>query len=292
MLALVALTLMACQPIQPPAAAAADTASTAPAAIQEVTITAQDFAFDVPAEIPAGWTSITFTNAGQTNHHGYVARLLEGVTRDDVLAQLAMDGQESAGAEPPPITDLGFFLPDTDPGTSNQATVELAPGNWMIVSFSMEPSAGGPPTPDWARGSIAEFTVTEATDEAAAPEADVVVTIGADDFDMPAELAAGEQTLQVVNNSGAEDGYLFILKLGGDTTVESLLAAFEAMFSGQELAEEDYPQASTVGGLMGHNLGESFYTTITLEPGNYAAISSINGAEFPYSGLYKNFTVK
>lgn len=43
---------------------------------------------------------------------------------------------------------------------------------------------------------------------------------------------------------------------------------------------------------MGHNLGESFYTTITLEPGNYAAISSINGAEFPYSGLYKNFTVK
>lgn len=64
------------------------------------------------------------------------------------------------------------------------------------------------------------------------PEADVVVTIGADDFDMPAEVsAAGEQTLQVVNNSGAEDGYLFILKLGGDTTVDSLLAAFEAMFS-------------------------------------------------------------
>lgn len=76
-----------------------------------------------------------------------------------------MDGQESAGAEPPPITDSGFFLPDTDPGTSNQATVELAPGNWMIVSFSMEPSAGGPPIPDRARGSIAEFTVTEATGE-------------------------------------------------------------------------------------------------------------------------------
>ena len=248
----------------------------------------------MPTEVPAGWTSITFTNAGQISHHGYVARLLEGVTRDDVIAQLEMEmsGQATAGAEPPPITDLGFFLPDTDPGTSNQATVELAPGNWMIVSFSMELSADGPPVPDWARGSIAEFTVTEAAGEAAAPEADVVVTIGADDFDIPAELAAGEQIIQVVNNSGAEDGYLFILKLGGDTTVESLLAAFEAMFSGQELAEEDFPQVSTVGGLMGHNLGESYYTTLTLEPGNYAAISSINGADFPYSGLYKNFTVK
>jgi hypothetical protein len=293
---LIASALTACQPVQAvPANAASSTAANTPSAqIPQVTIKAQDFAFDMPDELPAGFVSITFTNEGQVNHHGYAMRLLEGVTLDQVTAALAADDAEQSGAEPPQINDLAFFLPDTDPGKSNQATVELAPGDWVLVSFSMDPSSGDS-TPDWAKGSIQEFTVTDtadtnASESATPPTADVTVTIGADDFDMPTELAAGEQTLEIVNNSGADDGYVFFLKLGGDTTVESTLAAFDAMFAGQE--PETTPEVSAVGGLMGYNLGKSYYTTINFEPGNYAAISSINGEEFPYSGLYKNFTVK
>ena len=199
--------------------ATGDTASMPSSTIPQVTITAQDFAFDMPAEIPAGLVDITFTNAGATNHHGYVMRLLEGVTQEQVMAAMAADGEESTGEEPPAINDLAFFLPDTDPGTSNQATVELAPGNWMIVSFSMDPSTDGEMTPDWARGSIQQFTVTEATESAVAPDADIVVSIGNDDFDAPAELTAGEHTIQVVNASDADDAYAFVVKLGDDTTV-------------------------------------------------------------------------
>jgi hypothetical protein len=296
-LLLMSLSLMACQPIQPEtviaageSAAATEASSTEASEIPQITITAQDFAFEMPAEIPAGLVSITFTNEGAINHHGYVMRLLEGITLEQVKEAMATEG-EGGEEEGPELNDLAFFLPDTDPGKSNQVTLELVPGNWLIVSFSMDLSGSdGPPMPDWARGSIQEFTVTEAGEPVAAPEADLTVTIGTDDFDMPAEVTAGEQTIQVVNNSGAGDGYLFFVKLGGNTTMEDVLAAFEAMFAGQPI--EEIPIITTVGGLMGHNLGESYYTTINFEPGNYAAVSSINGVGFPYEGLYKNFAVK
>lgn len=286
------LFLAACQPIQPQASAPAapnPAATEAPAAeIPQITVTAKDFAFEMPAEVPAGLVSITLTNAGAVNHHAYFTRLLEGVTKDQVMAALAAEGEGSE--QGPELQDLAFFMPDTDPGKSNQATVELAPGNWMVVSFSMDPAGGGEPMPDWAKGSIQEFTVVETENGAVAPEADAVITIGADDFELPAEFAAGEQTIQVVNASDADDAYVFILKLGGDTTMESILAAFEAMFAGQEPASN--PEVSAVGGLMGYNLSDSFYTTVNLEPGNYAFVSNINGSDFPYAGLFKNVTVK
>ena len=42
---------------------------------------------------------------------------------------------------------------------------------------------------------------------------------------------------------------------------------------------------------MGYNLGDRYYTTVELTPGNYTVISSIDGSEFPYSGFNKSFTV-
>jgi hypothetical protein len=293
-----AILLAACQPIHSvtptasDAAAGTTTEATAEssAGIPQITIKAKDYSFDMPDELPAGLVSLTFTNEGKVNHHGYVARLLEGVTLDQVLAAATADTSgQNTGQEPPKMTDVDFFLPDTDPGKSNQATVELAPGKWFIISFSMDP-ASGDSTPDFAKGSIKEFTVTESDASAVAPEADVTVTIAAKDFDMPAEVTAGTHTIQVVNNSGADDGYIFFVKLGGDTTVESTLAAFQQLFAGQQ--PDKMPDISTVGGLMGYSVGDSYYTTINFEPGNYAAISSINGEDFPYAGLYKNFTVK
>jgi hypothetical protein len=297
LLVLAALLLVGCQPIQPEAASIApassttsETAAGTAAEIPQITITAQDDAFEMPDELPAGFVSITFANGGTLNHHGFVLRLLEGVTLEQAMEAMNAEMEGSEASSENEIYDLAFFLPDTDPGTTNQATVELVPGQWVIVSFSMDAASDGPPVPDWAKGLIKQFSVVETDGVVTAPEADLVVTIGADDFEMPSEVAAGEQTLQIVNATGGADGYAFVVKLGEDTTVEDLLAAFEAMFAGQE--PEKMPVVSTVGGLMGYNLGESYYTTINFARGNYAIISSIGAGEFPYTGLYKNFTVK
>ncbi len=273
---------------EPPVEAVADTpVATKAIAPTEVEITARDFAFDMPAEIPSGWVSLTLTNEGEVNHHGIVMRLLDGVTLEDALA--AMGDEESDQAE---ISDLEFFMPDTDPGSSNQATVEMAPGHWIILSVSMDASTDGEMTPDFARGSVAEFDVVETDAVAAAPEADLTLTIGADDFDLAAEMTEGVHTIHVVNDSGQENGYAFILKMEGGTTMDDVMAMFDALFSGQEMDMENMPVFYAVGGLMAHNLGDSYYTTVDLTPGDYTVISSISdGNDFPYAGLNKSFTV-
>jgi hypothetical protein len=135
-------------------------------------------------------------------------------------------------------------MPDTDPGQSNQATVELAPGNGVIFSVSMGDMAD--PTPDWPKGGLKQFTVTEDLTNAPAPQADFVSTVGSDEVDVPAELSAAKHTVQVVNASGQEDGWVFFLKLGDDTMVENILAAFEAVFAGQQ--PETMPHFSAVAG--------------------------------------------
>lgn len=288
-LLIAAATLGGCQPVRPVSttapAAAQPAAASAEAAIPQVKITAKDFAFDLPATLPAGLVALTLSNEGKANHHAIVSRLKEGVTLDQFKDALAKDEDLQK------ITDQYFFMPDTDPGKSNEATVELSPGTWTVVSVSMADFSD--PTPDWARGSLAEFTVEQGAAAApAAPTADLVLTVKADDVDMPAEVAAGKHLVQVVNASGAPSGYAFIVQLGGDTTVEDILASFDALFAGKQ--PDKMPQASAVGGLMGYAgfANNSYYTNVDLQPGNYALFTSVNAKDFPYGGLVKKFTVK
>lgn len=278
-LLLILLFCTACQPIQPAATDVSPAASGA--TLPEVTITASDYAFDLPAELPSGWVSLTLTNAGKVNHHGVVMRLPEGVTLDQVKGVL----QEPQG-DLASLYDLVFFLPDTGPGLSNQATVELAPGNWVILSVSMDSPDH---TPDWTHGSIQPFTVKESGNNATAPQADLILTIGKDDADMPTEVSAGQHTIQVVNGSDQPDGWAFFIRLEGDTTVADIMPMFDALFSGKQ--PEKMAEFTPVGGLMGYHLSDSFYSTVAFTPGNYAVITSINSQGFPYTGLSKTFTV-
>jgi hypothetical protein len=286
------LLLAACQPVQPvaPAAQAAD--SETGGEIPAITITAQDFAFDMPDELPAGWVSLTLVNDGEVNHHALFARLNEGTTLDDVKEALAGEAGESEGPDSRFDESNQFFMPDTDPGQSNQATVELAAGTWVIFSVSIADMTGQDLRADWEQGSIRTFEVVDSGASAAPPAADVVLTIGNDDADMPAELSAGTHTIRIVNGGDAEGASAFFIKLEDGATVEDILASFEAFFSGAEVNFEEMPTFRAVGGLMGYNLGDSYYTTIEFEPGDYAAITSINGGDFPYAGLSKSFTVK
>jgi len=282
-----ATSLAACAtPAAAPAAkpAAAPTLPAASPNVAQVSIIAKDFAFDLPDEISSGWTSLTLTNEGKSDHHAIVSRLKEGVTLDQVKAELIKpDGDQSK------VSDLGFFMPDTNPGSSNQATVNLMPGTWLI--FSVSRSDFKDPTPDWARGSIKQFKVVgNPTTASPALQPDVTVTIGKDNFDMPSELEAGKHVIEVVNNSGAPNGYAFFIKLEGDGTMKDVMASFDAMFAGKQ--PEKMVEMKAVGGLMANNLGQTFYTGVDLQPGNYAIITNINATGFPYSGLSKSFTVK
>jgi hypothetical protein len=291
LLLLAALIATACQPVQPVGTTSA-AASSAP--LPQITITARDFAFDMPQALPAGWVSLTLHNTGAVNHHALFGRLTEGTTLDQVKAAIAADNAGEPAPEGPPVMDEAhqFFMPDTDPGASNEATVYLTPGEWVIFSVSIADMSGEDMRADWEQGSIAQFTVTENAESAAPPTADVVLTIGTDDAEMPSEISAGTHTLQIMSDNGTPGASAFILKLEGGATIDDILTMFDAFFSGEEINMEEMPVFRAVGGLMGYTLSDAFYTTIDFVPGDYVAITNINGDDFPYAGLSKSFTVK
>lgn len=62
-----------------------------------------------------------------------VLRLKAGVTLDQLKTVLQAPQGDFAS-----VSDRSFFMPDTGPGLSNQATVELQPGNWVITSINAQ----------------------------------------------------------------------------------------------------------------------------------------------------------
>ncbi len=88
------------------------------AAPRMVTVTARDYSFEAPAEVPAGPTTFRLVNAGEQIHHVQRARLDKGKTMDDLFAAF------KAGGPPPAwMHEVGGpTAPDTRGG---QAT---APG--------------------------------------------------------------------------------------------------------------------------------------------------------------------
>src|SRR5687768_11794549 len=67
-----------------------------------VTVVANDFKFDAPAEIPAGLTKFVLKGAGQQIHHATIAKLDGGKTVADLMAAFKTPG-------PPPswVTFVG-----------------------------------------------------------------------------------------------------------------------------------------------------------------------------------------
>ena len=126
-----------------------------------VTVVANDYKFDAPAEIPAGLTKFVLKGAGQQIHHATIARLEDGKTVADLQAAFKTPG-------PPPswVTFVGG--PNVpDPGAEANATVDLAPGNYALICFVDTPDK----VPHFAKGMVHGFTVTGTPKNAMAPTA-------------------------------------------------------------------------------------------------------------------------
>src|SRR5688500_12032837 len=178
--------------------AARDSAVTPAAAApaNEVTITATDYAFDAPAEIPAGLTNMRLVDNGKELHHATLIRLEEGKTYADLMAGMTA---MKPGTPPP-----GWMIPAggpnaVGPGSSTALTMVLQPGNYAIVCFI--PDAKG--VPHVAHGMSKALTVTpNANANMTEPEADITVTMSDYKFEFSQPLTAGKHTLKLVTAPG------------------------------------------------------------------------------------------
>jgi uncharacterized cupredoxin-like copper-binding protein len=98
------------------------------------TLTAKDFSFDVPAELPAGRATYKVTNLGPQPHEVGVIKLAPGATVEDVLAFYKDPGDQ------PPFQSIGG-INGLGAGRSGFMTLDLQPGTYAAVCLIPDPAS-------------------------------------------------------------------------------------------------------------------------------------------------------
>jgi hypothetical protein len=256
-------------------AAAAPASSAVPAGV--VTVTARDFAFEAPAEIPAGWTTFRLVNDGPSLHHMQLIRLEDGKTAADYLASL------KAGGPPVPWAIPAGGPNPPEPGSSSMATVPLTPGSYLIVCFV--PGADG--VPHVMKGMMHPFSVTASTQpEAPEPTADVAVKLLDYGFEVTPALTSGHHVLRI-ENAGPQPHELAIVRLEpGKQPVD---------FGAWGEKPTGAAPGKMYGGVSAIMPGTHAFATVDLPPGDYGLICFVpdakDGKPHFRHGMVKRITV-
>lgn len=217
-----------------------------------VTVTARDFSFDGPADVPAGLTTFRLVNAGPSLHHLQLIKLEEGKTADDYVAALKAPGP------PPRWASLAGGPNPPEPGSSTSATVELAPGSYAMICFV--PGADG--LPHVLKGMVHPFKVTGAAPTGVPePKADLVVKLVDFDFQLSAPLTAGRHTIRVENAGSQPHEMAFVLLKPGKTPAD---------FGAWGMQPTGPAPGSVEGGVSGIMPGAHAWAEVDLPPGDYA----------------------
>lgn len=259
-----------------------------PGSVVDVTSTGMNL--DVPAEIPAGWTTFRFRNRADVTHFFVLEKLPAGKTVADSRAEVvpvfqdAMDlivaGDAPAGfAEferlPAWFADVTFVGGPglTAPGHTARTTVRLEPGTYVLECYVK--------TPDGkfhsAVGMITGLTVTGGDAGAAEPDADVHITLANDGMTLRGSPRAGEQTFAVrfdeqTVHENAVGHDVHLARLGDGVDPEDV-AAWMSWATPDGLTTP--APAEFLGGTQELPAGRSAYFTARLEPGRYALVAEV-----------------
>lgn len=264
-----ALVLAACRSGESGRAIATDSASAsvpqpageAAGGANVVTVTAVDFRFEAPGEIPAGLTTFKLVNSGPSLHHVQLVKLEQGKTADDFFAAL------KAGGPPPTWATMAGGPNPPEAGGTSSVTLAMAPGNYVMLCFI--PAADG--MPHMMKGMVRPLTVTgTARAGVAEPAADLVMKLVDFDFQLSQALKAGRQTLRVEN--------------GGTQPHEVAIVRLEPGKEPVDFAKwGEHPTGPApgklFGGVSGIMPGTHAFVEVDLPPGDYGLICFVPDAK-------------
>jgi plastocyanin len=262
-LALLAAGLVVACKSDRPSSGTPEVGSAGSATPPSVTVTATDFAFDAPAEITAGVTTVRLVNDGKELHHAQLVRLEEGKTIEDVATALKKGG-------PPPSWIKFVGGPNAVlPGKESNATASLTPGRYAYLCFVFGPDG----VLHAAKGMMRQFEVTGTRSQTAAelPPADVTIRMADYDYQPSGSLSAGRHTI-MVENDGPQPHELALLRLAPGKTVEDFALWAEAGMKGP-------PPAEPVGGVVFLDKGARGTFTADLVAGEYGLMCFVPDAK-------------
>lgn len=269
-----------------------------------VEVTALDFKFEAPEEIPSGWTTFRFKNEGKQEHFLYLYRLPDGKTYDQFLEEAMVpfgtvwneyasgeisrsEAESKLGSEIP-----GWFFTDmvpsggpalTEPGETVQTTVQLDPGLYVIECYVKMPDG----TWHTEQGMQQAMAVSDEDNGAEPPVADAELTLSNYEIMAEGELEAGTQTIAVHVKENPEGFMLHdinLFRLDDNTSVDEIVKWMDWMDLEQFRAPAP---AYSLGGVEHMVAGKTGYMTVDLKPGNYAWVSEVYGSR----GMVKSFTI-
>jgi hypothetical protein len=186
----------------PPADAPAANAPPAAATPEILTVTASDYKFDAPDQIPAGLVTVQLVNRGPSPHHVQLLRLGEGKTAADFQAavqkgQLPTWAMPAGGPNPPEV------------GGTSEVRMPLEAGEYVMVCFI--PDTAG--VPHMAHGMVRPLRVTPASGAAASTAdttADLEMTLVDYDFKLSGPISPGRHVVRVTNSAKQPHEFVFV----------------------------------------------------------------------------------
>lgn len=298
--------LVACQPAdrERTDGEGAEPAEEATSESYVVEYAARDYAFVGPTELSSGWVTIRMANEGLEHHFVFLTLLPEGKTIQDYAAdvgvpfdtvwkQLQSGAIDKAGAG----AMLGELLPEwyasaasmggpglVTPGGVGQATMRLAPGNYVMECYVK--TADG--EFHVALGMALALTVTEENSGASPPGSDLEITLLNDMIDVEGTPAAGRQTIAVHFDEHPEFGLgndVHVVRLEDGADLDEVVEWMDWM--NVDGLREPAP-AAFIGGIHEMPAGYTAFFTVDLEPGRHAWIAESGAAR----GMVAEFTIE
>ena len=226
-----------------------------------VTVHASEFAFTAPKSIAAGQTTFRLVNDGKQLHHITILKLEQGKTLKDLQAAM----RDTSAPPPKWIVPVGG--PNAAvPGATIEATLDLAPGNYVLACFIPSP---GEEMPHAAKGMIVPLTVTASGGVTQAggtyaptPAPDVHLEVKDYGFAFSKPITAGKHTIHVMNK-GPQEHEVIMLKLAPGKHVSDFNTWALTGMKGP-------PPAMPIAGMSAMANGRTAVFTDDFTPGNYA----------------------
>ena len=247
-----------------------------------ITVTAKEYAFDLPRTVPAGLVDMTLMNNGKLPHGMGLVVLNSGVTFDQFQSALLNKGLLV-------MRTLGTIMGGPNvvsSGKSSEVILTLPAGQYAVVSAVL----GKDGKRDFQKGMISSFalTGTGTSSQAAIPTSTAQIIMKSFSYSgIPTTVAAGAVTWQVTN-AGTEPYEFYVVQLAPDKTVQDVMA-FYAHPSG-------LPPFVSIGGMSSISPGLSGWVKFDLAPGNYVAFSQVfdkaTGKSQFLLGMITPFTVQ
>ncbi len=228
-----------------------------------ITVDANDFAFTLPATVPAGVLNFRLVNHGREAHHAQVIRLEGGKTAGDFLRTF-----KDAVATPAWVRYMGGPV-GTAPGRELASTSRLTPGRYALICRIASPDG----VTHLKKGMIREFEVVAGDDahSEGLPTATDTITMNDYGYASSRPLSAGRHTVRV-ENAGPQPHEMIMLKLSPGKTPGD--------FAKWGLAGRHGPAPGVpVGGVQFLDRGATGVFDVDLAPGDYGYICFVPDAK-------------